>query len=188
MSGAATKGEKAAKKEAAAMAKQNERRGEYKYTTLKDCKPGSDEQYHFYAVVLDASYPHRSFKSDRFICTMKIADPSSPVDKEGVVEHCTLMFFAKTFADLPVTQRIGDIIRVHRAYVQEYKGVKQFTSNIFFNSSWALFSPLSSKDFSKKEGKGAKAALNAAAAAAEADRDFLPFHYFGKSFSFEKSE
>lgn len=143
---------------AAATRKKNERRGEYHYTTLKDCKTGTDDQYHFYAVVLDAAYPHKSFKSDKFICTMKIADPSCPIDKDGHVEYCTLMFFAKTFQDLPISQRVGDIIRVHRAYVQDYKGVKQFTSNIFFNSSWALFSPLSAKELAKKEGPAAKKA------------------------------
>ena len=61
-----------------------------------------------------------------------------------------------------------------------YKGVKQFTSNIFFNSSWALFSPVSSKDFIKK-GQPAPSAEVVA-------RDYHPFAYYGKSFSFEKSE
>jgi hypothetical protein len=79
---------------------------------------GTDEQWNFYAVVLDAQYPHKSFKSDRFICQMRIADPQSPFDVEGdVIKYCTLMFFARRFEDLPVCQRIGDIIRVHRAYV-----------------------------------------------------------------------
>jgi len=76
---------------------------------------------------------------------MRIADPHSQIDGEGIVKYCTLMFFAKRFEDLPISQRVGDIIRVHRAYVQEYKGIKQFTSNIFFNSSWALFSPIQAK-------------------------------------------
>ena len=88
---------------------------------------------------------------------------------------------------------MGDIIRVHRAYVNEYKGLKQFTCNIFFNSSWALFSPYSAKDRVKKEDiqseeakdltKADPAKLNPADA-----RDFHPFAYFGKSFSFEKAE
>lgn len=95
----------------------DKKRGEYKYTSLKDCKVGGDEQWNFYAVVLDASFPHKSFKSDRFICQMRIADPSCPLDSEGIVKHCTLMFFAKKFEDLPICQRVGDIIRVHRAYV-----------------------------------------------------------------------
>jgi len=32
--------------------------------------------------------------------------------------------FAKRYEDLPITQRVGDIIRVHRAYAGQYKGVK----------------------------------------------------------------
>jgi hypothetical protein len=93
-------------KKAKALSKEEEakrnKRGEYTYTPLKDCKLGSDDTFHFYAVVLDASFPHKSFKSDKFICQLKIADPNSSFDKEGVVEHCSLMFFAKKFEDLPI--------------------------------------------------------------------------------------
>ena len=41
--------------------------------------------------------------------------------------------------DLPVVRKIGDVIRVHRAIVKEYKGMKQFNVNITYNSSWCLF-------------------------------------------------
>lgn len=114
----------------------------YEYTKLKDCDANVEGTCNFYGVVLDASYPHKSFKSDKFICTIKIADPDQTIDKDGVIEHCTLVLFAKKYEDLPISQRVGDIIRVHRAYVGSFKGVKQFTANVFFNSSWALFSPL----------------------------------------------
>ena len=75
---------------------------------------------------------------------MKITDPSMTMN-DGVMEHATLVLFAKKFEDLPISQRVGDIIRVHRANVGVFKNTKQFTSNIFFNSSWALFSPLTLK-------------------------------------------
>ena len=94
-----------------------EKRGEYKYTALKDCKIGEDDLYHFYATIVDAQFPHKSYKTDRFICTMRIVDIQQPMDKDGVVEFCTLVFFARRFEDLPISQRIGDIIRVHRAHV-----------------------------------------------------------------------
>jgi hypothetical protein len=55
---------------------------------------------------------------------MKITDPSLTIDKEGVIEYCTLVFFAKKFEDLPISQRIGDIIRLHRAGVGMFKNVK----------------------------------------------------------------
>ena len=52
---------------------------------------------------------------------MKVTDPSMQVDKEGVVENCTITFFAKKFEDLPISQRVGDIIRVHRVGAGIYK-------------------------------------------------------------------
>lgn len=149
----------------------------YTYTKLKDCKAGTDDHYHFYAVVLDAQYPHKSFKSERFMLTLRIAEPDSEFDFEGVVTTSTLVMFAKRFEDLPIVQRVGDIIRVHRAFCGLYKGAKQFTCNIFFNSSWALFSHLTAKDRLKVEGVEADKAM-----------DFHPFAYFGNKFSFEKSE
>lgn len=165
---------------------------------MSDCNVGTDDTYNFYAIVLDAQFPHKSFKSDRFLCTMKIADPTLNIDKiDDTVEYCSLVFFAKHFADLPICQRIGDIIRVHRAHVGMFKGVKQFTSNIFFNSSWALFSPYTAKDRLKDDRQGEDLKGNAAvpvesevpAKKAKADpREYIPFAYYGKTFSFEKSE
>ena len=67
-------------------------------------------------MVLDSNFPHKSFKSDRYTCTIKITDPEQNIDQNGVTDHCTLVLFAKRYEDLPITQRVGDIIRVHRAY------------------------------------------------------------------------
>lgn len=166
--------------------KQAEKRGEYKYSALKDCKVGEDELYHFYAVIVDAQFPHKSYKTDRFICTSRVVDATQPVDHDGVVEYCTLVFFAKRFEDLPICQRIGDIIRVHRAHVQEYKGIKQFSANIFFNSSWALFSPLTPKDRLKQLDEQVDTGSKPVASADS--REFHPFAYYGKTFSFDISE
>ncbi len=184
-------------KELQAKIKAAEKRGEYKYTKLKDCnQDGEQDLFHFYAVVLDASFPHKSYKSDRFICSLKITDPDQPMNKDGVVEHCTLMMFARKFEDLPIIQRVGEIIRVHRAHVQTYKNVKQFTCNVFFNSSWALFSPLTAKDRLKKVDDQVTQAPNAILKEAKANlvkgptdpREFQPFAFLGKQFSFEASE
>jgi len=97
---------------------------DYKYTPLQECEVGSGDIYHFYAVILDAIFPHKSFKSDRYVCSMKIADASLPLDENGVIQHCNLVLFAKKFEDLPISQRIGDIIRVHRASASTYNNVK----------------------------------------------------------------
>lgn len=125
---------------------------------------------------------------------MKICDPSQPWSSEdsNVIEHCSLVFFAKRFEDLPISQRVGDIIRVHRANVGIFKGVKQFSSNIFFNSSWALFSPYSFKDRSKDDQTNAEEnkteEVTSTKKSTSDPREFIPFSYYGKAISFEKSE
>ena len=105
-----------------------------------------------------------------------------PISKDGIVEHCTLVLFAKKFEDLPISQRVGDIIRVHRVNVGIYKKVKQFTANVFFNSSWALLSP------QPKETTTNKAKSERGANKVEPSKEFLPFSFFGKTFSFDKFE
>lgn len=34
---------------------------------------------------------------------------------------------------------MGELLRVHRATVAEFRGEKQMTANVHFNSSWAIF-------------------------------------------------
>ena len=73
---------------------------------------------------------------------MKISDTSLAIDpKDGTADFVTVVFFGKTFDDLPISQRVGDIIRVHRANVTTYKGQKQLIANVCYNASWALFAP-----------------------------------------------
>ena len=75
---------------------------------------------------------------------MKIVDPSLHMKTaKGTGDHsdyATLVFFAKRFEDLPIMQRIGDIIRVHRAALRIYNHQRQFNVNIYFKGAYALFS------------------------------------------------
>ena len=73
---------------------------------------------------------------------MKIIDNTLNSKVEGAnsfIQHGMITFFAKKPDDLPVARKIGDIVRVHRAVVREYKGRKQFNVNMTYNSSWCLF-------------------------------------------------
>ena len=79
---------------------QKDKKRSYIYKTLKECQVG--DQCNFYAVVLDASFPHKSAKSDRYLCTLKVADLSSRFNNEGVVDFVSIVFFANSFNDLPV--------------------------------------------------------------------------------------
>lgn len=128
---------------------------------------------------MDCTFPHKSQKTNRYVCTMKITDPSLKLERDGEMEVHTLVLFAKKFEDLPISQRIGDIIRVHRVTAGTYKERKQFTANLFFNSSWALFSPIGKEEEedAKEESKGKKQSGN-----------FVPMTFYGKTFSFDNHE
>ena len=67
----------------------------------------------FYAVVLEATFPHKG--KHNFAVSLKVADQTSKMDDKGVVQYISLMCFAKKFDDLPVCQRAGEVIRIHRA-------------------------------------------------------------------------
>ena len=92
---------------------------DYKYTSLESLEVGT-EMVNFYAVILEATFPHKSKNSDKFVVSLKLADLSSKFDKDGVVSYVSLVCFAKNFDDLPISQRCGEIIRVHRASVGTY--------------------------------------------------------------------
>lgn len=93
---------------------------------------------------------------------------TSRMDNKGVADFISIVFFADKFEDLPICQRVGDIIRVHRATVATYKDRKQLTANVCFNSSWALF-PL---HFKGERTEGVRPNLS---------DEFTPTIFFGKS-------
>ena len=152
-----------AKSKAQAKQMAQARKRDYSYTELSKLKISSDP-VNIYGIIVDATFPHKSFKSDKYICTYKIADPSLKM-KDGVIESISCVFFARRFEDLPISQTVGEIIRIHRATVGTYKDRLQLTVNICFNSSWALFSPQSKNK-----------------------ADFMPLSFFGRSMKSESND
>lgn len=136
----------------------------------------SNEAQHFYAVVIDATFPYKA-NQERYICSMKIVDPSLYVksQKGDSSEYATLVLYAKRFEDLPIINRIGDIIRVHRATLRLYNGTRQFNANVFYNSSWALFSTDKKSVLQEIGGQ-------------DGGGELTPFAYSGKNYTFEKNE
>jgi hypothetical protein len=82
-------------------AEQQAKKRDYAYTELNKLKVGS-APVNVYGVVLDATFPHKSFKSDKYICTFKIGDPSNKIT-QGVSDFISVVFFAKSFEDLPIS-------------------------------------------------------------------------------------
>ena len=110
---------------------------------------------------------------------MKVVDPSLHIKNQkgtgDASDYANVVLYAKSFEDLPIIHRIGDIIRVHRAQVGLYNKQRQFNANVFYNSSWALFS--TDKQSAIQEIQGS-----------ESKNENTPFAHSGKKFTFEKHE
>ena len=69
---------------------------------------------------------------------MKIVDPSLHIKNQkgtGEGDYATLILYAKRFEDLPIAQKVGDVIRIHRANLKLYNHQRQFNASVFNNFS-----------------------------------------------------
>lgn len=140
-------------------------------------KESDDDQYHFYGIVIDASFPYQTEK--RYVVTCKVIDHSC-LAKGGKLTPVNVVFFAKTFEDLPIIQRVGDIVRVHRARFQHYNDVKQLNVNMYYRSSWCLFI-----------GNDTEAPLEPKVENEDGTNNYFsytPYNFSGKSFTQEAHE
>lgn len=106
----------------------------YDYTELGKVSVTSSDTHHVYGVIVDATFPYKT-NTDKFICSLKVVDPSL-----NGKEYATVVIYAKRFENLPIVHRLGDIIRLHRSSLRMYKGHRQFNVTTHWHGSWALFS------------------------------------------------
>lgn len=96
------------------------------------------EAVNFYAVVIDACFPYK-VDEKKYMCYLKVIDPSCNI-KDTDDNFAIVSLQARRFEDLPIIQRCGDIIRIHRAEYNFKENQKYFKLNMSYSSSWALFS------------------------------------------------
>jgi len=133
-------------KAAAARRSPSKPSSKYDYCEINKAELSENDNVHnFYGVVVDASFPYQfNLKSSvngsnkLFQCVLKVIDPSCNKEPAQVI------LYANKFEDLPIIARLGDIIRVHRANVRKNNkvspSVRQFTANMYYSSSWSLYS------------------------------------------------
>jgi len=73
------------------------------------------------------------------MCYLKVCDPTCNVNDQND-EFSTVALQSRRFEDLPIIQRCGDIIRIHRAEYNYKEDQHFFKLNMSYSSSWALFS------------------------------------------------
>jgi hypothetical protein len=78
--------------------------------------------YNLYGIVVDATTPHK--KEDKGYKThIKIVDPSLQGNgKDGSTSGINITFMSSNPEQLPTFKRIGEIIRVHRCNIGNFKG------------------------------------------------------------------
>jgi Telomeric single stranded DNA binding POT1/CDC13 len=98
----------------------------------------NEDWVQFYGVIIDATFPYK-VSENKYMCNLKVIDPSlNCKDSEG--EFSIVLIQGRRFQDLPIVQRIGDIIRCHRAEYTNRGDQHYLKLNLHYNSSWALFS------------------------------------------------
>ena len=79
-----------------------------------------------YGVIIDAAYPVQSSKG-KWICSLKVIDGSlhslgDEPKSTNDMQYAVIIIYASRFEDCPIVRQIGDIIRVHRANVKDFRG------------------------------------------------------------------
>jgi hypothetical protein len=103
----------------------------YKYTNIKEIE--QIDNYNFYGIIYDASFPSIDEISKHYVCNVKVIDtdincltkPSSITD-----DLVTLIIKSNTMEHLPYIHNVGDIIRIHRGHYVSILNIKQCTLTI----------------------------------------------------------
>ena len=147
-----------------------------------------------YGVIIDAAYPVQSSKG-KWICSLKVIDGSlhslgDEPKSTNDMQYAVIIIYASRFEDCPIVRQIGDIIRVHRANVKDFKGRRQFNVNVNFNASWTLFETnprhaLKGDDDNNSDNEIAANEANGEGGAGQTDYD--PYKWSNKNYSLDMS-
>lgn len=108
------------------------------YTDIDAIEEENEASVNFYAVVIDACFPYK-VDEKKYMCYLKVIDPTCKI--EGSEDRFAIVALqSRRFESLPIIQRCGDIIRVHRAEYNYKDNQHYFKLNMSYSSSWALFS------------------------------------------------
>lgn len=109
----------------------------HEYTELEKTAITSSTLYNLYGVIVDATTPARNAEKG-YSTYVRIMDPSM-FKAGGACSSIQLYFKSIEIEKLPSINRVGDIIRVHRASIGTYKGGKTFYVNMNYGSAWVIF-------------------------------------------------
>ena len=90
----------------------------YNYSLLQEIK-NSGENYDFYGVIIDATYPNPDDNSNEYICSFKVIDDTQnqKINQANFDESVINIIIKSTSKEnLPYVNGVGEIIRIHRGH------------------------------------------------------------------------
>ncbi|CAI2358908.1 unnamed protein product [Moneuplotes crassus] len=165
----------------------------------------SDHDINMYTVVIDSNYPYnlkhlREMQdSSKFVCGIKVIDSS--LYKEGARRNspkfATVVVIGDRMEDMPVTRKIGDILRIQKA-TQKVTDTGEVRYLVDERSNWCLFSTENTENEDKT--KNELIQLDDLEFDEEREdetqqnpllnikRFYMPYKYSGKIFNFTENE
>jgi hypothetical protein len=110
----------------------------YKYSEIKDIV--NQDNYNFYGIVYDATYPTMDDSPNTYVCNVKIIDTDTnclTFPNSLSNELVTLIIKSNTKDNLPTIHNIGDILRIHRGHyvsILTYSNIKIISSFLIFRN------------------------------------------------------
>jgi len=110
---------------------------------LNDLLTKEQERVNLYAVVLDASSPYYIKEIEKYLCVLKLIDDTvNPNEaKAKIPPYISLTCFSRNKAELPVIERMGNVIRIHRGDTRKFNKTFQLNCDVGIKGAWILFDP-----------------------------------------------
>lgn len=114
------------------------------YTELAKTAISSTDQYDIYGIVVDSTTPHK-VEGKGYKTHLRIIDPSLQGTgkvvggNENVCQSINVTILAQKEEQLPVFKKLGELFRIHRCTIGNYKGNRSFLANVNYGSSWVVF-------------------------------------------------
>jgi len=110
---------------------------------LNELLTKEQERVNVYAVVLDASSPYYMKEIEKYLCVLKLIDDTvNPNEAKGKIPpYISLTCFSRNKAELPIIERMANVIRIHRGDTKKFNKTFQLNCDVGIKGAWILFDP-----------------------------------------------
>lgn len=93
--------------------------------------------------MVDSTTPHyvegKGYKTHVRIIDPSLEGSGKGAGNDNVCQSINVTILAYNLEQLPVFKKLGEILRIHRCTIGNYKGNRSFLANVNYGSSWVIF-------------------------------------------------